>query len=112
VLIATGSEVHLATGARERLEAAGRRVRVVSAPCLEQFASEDAAYRDHVLPRGVRRVSIEAGRTPPWRSLVGDDGFSIGVDRFGASAPDKVIGQKLGLTVDGVTESIRRWLGG
>jgi transketolase len=112
VLIATGSEVHLAVGAKERLEKAGRKVRVVSAPCLEIFAHEDAAYRDAVLPRGVKRVSIEAGRTPPWRAIVGDDGLTIGIDRFGASAPDKVLGQKLGLTVDAVTDTITRWLGG
>ncbi len=111
VIVATGSEVHLAIGARERLEAAGRRARVVSAPSLEIFAEQDASYRDAVLPRGVRRVSIEAGVTTPWRAFVGDDGLAIGVDRYGASAPDKVIAQKLGLTVDGVTERIRAWLG-
>jgi transketolase len=106
--------VHLAVGAKERLEKSGKKVRVVSAPCLEQFAHQDAAYRDRVLPRGVKRVSIEAGRTPPWRAIVGagDDGLTIGIDRFGASAPDKVLGQKLGLTVDGVTDAITRWLGG
>src|SRR5262249_50396069 len=102
----------LAMGAKERLDKSGKKVRVVSAPCLEQFAHEDAAYRDLVLPRGVKRVSIEAGRTLPWRAIGGDDGLTIGIDRFGASAPDKVLGQKLGLTVDGVTDQITRWLGG
>jgi transketolase len=110
VIIASGSELHLATGARERLEKSGRKVRVVSALCLERFAEEDAAYREAVLPRGVLKASIEAGRTLPWRALVGDDGLTIGIDRFGASAPDMVIAEKLGLTVDAVTAKITSWL--
>jgi transketolase len=112
VLIATGSEVHLAVGARERLERAGKKVRVVSAPCLEIFERQDAAYQDAVLPPGTRRVSIEAGVTGPWRRWIGDDGLAIGIDHFGASAPDKVLAQKLGFTVDAVTERIERWLRG
>lgn len=111
VIIATGSEVQLAASARERLEAAGKKVRVVSAPCLEVFEQQDAAYRDAVIPRGTRRVSIEAGITLPWRRWVGDDGLTIGIDHFGASAPDKVLAQKFGLTVDSVTERIQTWLG-
>jgi transketolase len=111
VLVATGSEVHLAVGARERLEKAGRKVRVVSAPCLEVFAEQDAGYRASVLPRGVRRVSIEAGATTPWAAWIGEDGLAIGIDRFGASAPDKVLAEKLGFTVDAVTERIQSWLG-
>ncbi|MBX3263970.1 MAG: transketolase [Labilithrix sp.] len=111
VIIATGSEVQLAVGARERLEKAGKKARVVSAPCLEVFEKEDAAYREAVIPPGSRRVSIEAGVTLPWRRWVGDDGLSIGIDHFGASAPDKVLGQKFGFTVDSVTERIQSWLG-
>ncbi|MBX3197518.1 MAG: transketolase [Labilithrix sp.] len=111
VIIATGSEVQLAVGARERLEKAGKQVRVVSAPCLEVFEKEDAAYRESVIPPGSRRVSIEAGITLPWRRWVGDDGLTIGIDHFGASAPDKVLGEKFGFTVDSVTERIQSWLG-
>ena len=111
VIIATGSEVQLAVGARERLEKAGKKVRVVSAPCLEVFEKEDAAYRDSVIPPGSRRVSIEAGITLPWRRWVGDEGLTIGIDHFGASAPDKVLGEKFGFTVDSVTERIQSWLG-
>jgi transketolase len=110
VIIATGSEVQLAIGARERLEQAGKKVRVVSAPCLEVFEKQDAAYRDAVIPPGSRRVSIEAGITLPWRRWVGDNGLTIGIDHFGASAPDKVLGQKFGLTVDSVVERIQAWL--
>lgn len=110
VIVATGSEVQLAIGARERLEKTGKKVRVVSAPCLEVFEEQDAAYRDAVLPRGVRKVSIEAGITPPWRRWVGEDGLALGIDHYGASAPDKVLAQKFGFTVDAVTERIEAWL--
>jgi transketolase len=110
ILIATGSELQLAVGARAKLEAEGKKVRVVSAFCLETFWKQDAAYRDHVLPRGVKKCSIEAGRTPPWRALVGDDGLTLGIDHYGASAPDKVLGQKFGFTVDAVTDAVRKWL--
>ncbi|MBX3231030.1 MAG: transketolase [Labilithrix sp.] len=111
VLIATGSEVQLAVGARERLEKAGKKVRVVSAPCLDVFEEQDKAYRDKVLPPGTKRASIEAGITLPWRAWVGDGGLTIGIDRYGASAPDKIIAQKLGFTVDAVTEKLTTWLG-
>ena len=110
VIIATGSEVQLAVGARERLEKAGKKVRVVSAPCLEVFAQQEASYRDRVLPKGVRRVSVEAGVTQPWKAIVGEDGLALGIDHFGASAPDKVLAQKFGFTVDAVTEKIQAWL--
>ncbi len=110
VIVATGSELHVAVGARERLEKSGKKVRVVSALCLETFAEQDASYRESVLPRGARKVSVEAGRTPPWHAIVGEDGLAIGVDRFGASAPDKVLADKLGLTVDAVTSKIEAWL--
>lgn len=111
VIVATGSEVQLAVGARAKLEASGKKVRVVSALSLEVFAEQDEAYKKRVLPPGVRRVSIEAGRTDPWRGVVGESGLCIGIDRFGASAPDKVLGEKFGLTVDAVTAKIAAWLG-
>jgi transketolase len=111
VIIATGSEVQLAIGARERLEKAGKKVRVVSAPCLEVFEKQDAAYRDSVIPSNARRVSIEAGITLPWRRWIGDNGLAIGIDRFGASAPDKVLAEKFGFTVDAVTDRVTAWLG-
>ncbi len=110
ILVATGSELHLAVGARAKLEAEGKKVRVVSALCLEAFEAQDEAYRERVLPRGVKKCSIEAGRTPPWRAFVGEAGLTLGIDRFGASAPDKVLGEKFGLTVDAVTSRVRAWL--
>jgi transketolase len=110
VIIASGSELQLAVGARERLEKNGKKVRVVSALSLEVFAQQDAAYRDGVLPKGVKKVSIEAGRTDPWRGIVGENGLAIGIDHFGASAPDKVLGKEFGFTVDAVTAKIEAWL--
>jgi transketolase len=110
ILVATGSELQLAVGAKAKLEAEGKSVRVVSAFCLEAFAQQDAAYRERVLPRAVRKVSIEAGRTPPWRAVVGLDGLALGIDHYGASAAWKTLAAKFGLTVDAVTEKIRAWL--
>ena len=105
ILIATGSELHLATGAAERLAADGIRARVVSLPCWELFQAQDAAYRESVLPRAVRRrLSIEAGASLGWERWVGDEGAIIAIDRFGASAPAGTIFQELGFTVDHVTD--------
>jgi transketolase len=110
IILATGSELHLAAVARTRLEGEGKKVRVVSALCLEALEKQDAVYREKVLPKGVRKVSIEAGRTPPWKGIVGDDGLCIGIDHYGASAPEKVLAQKFGFTADAVTDKIRAWL--
>jgi transketolase len=110
ILIATGSELHLATGAKAKLEAEGKNVRVVSALCGEVFAKQDEAYKEKVLPKGVKRAAIEAGHPLPWKAFVGDGGLTIGIDHFGASASDKVLGQKFGFTVDAVTERVRSWL--
>ena len=110
VLLATGSEVEIAVGAKARLEADGEKVRVVSVPCWEAFERQDAAYRDQVLPRGVKRVVIEIGRSDPWRGVVGPEGLVIGWDKFGASAPNKEIQKQFGFTIEAVTEKIRGWL--
>jgi transketolase len=110
IIVATGSELHVAVAAAARLAAESKKVRVVSALCLEVFESQDAAYRERVLPKAVRKVSIEAGRTLPWRAIVGDDGLTIGIDHYGASAPEKVLAQKFGLTTDAVANSIRAWM--
>jgi transketolase len=106
VVLATGSEVHVAVAAKKILDAKGRRVRVVSVPCLEVFSALSQSAQDAVLPRGVRRVSLEAGRTPPWRGVVGPDGITIGVDRFGASAPAEKLAVELGLTAERVAAQI------
>jgi transketolase len=88
VVIATGSEVASACAAATALNAQGARIRVVSMPCTDRFESQDAAYRDAVLPPAVRRrVAVEAGATEGWYKYVGLDGCVIGLDDFGASAP-------------------------
>jgi transketolase len=108
VFLATGSEVGVAVEAARELQKDGTRARVVSLPCLEVFAAQDAAYQRDVLPDGGLRVSIEAGRTEPWRAWVGPDGICIGVDRFGASAPWEVIAEQLGLTASQVAKRVRK----
>ena len=113
ILIATGSEVHLALEAHERLVAEGVRSRVVSMPCRGLFFAQDDAYRDAVLPPRVEaRLSIEAAVTFGWRDVVGDHGQSIGLDRFGASAPAGDLFETFGFTVDNVYQRARTLLGG
>ncbi|MFT4214565.1 MAG: transketolase [Microbacterium sp.] len=108
ILVATGSEVHLAVAARETLAAEGIGARVVSAPSLEWFAEQDAAYRESVLPAAVTaRVSVEAGSTSLWRTIVGDRGRSVGIDHFGASADYKTLFQNFGITADAVAAAAR-----
>jgi len=103
ILIATGSEVSIALDARDRLEAEGTPTRVVSMPCREWFDAQDASYRQEVLPPNVRaRVSVEAATTFGWREVVGDDGDSLGIDHFGASAPYQILFEQFGLTAERV----------
>ncbi len=103
IIIATGSEVQLAIGAREALKAEGVNARVVSAPSLEWFAEQDDDYRESVLPAAVKaRVSVEAGLALTWRGIVGDAGRSVSIEHFGASADWKTLFQKFGITTDHV----------
>ena len=108
ILIGTGSELQLAVGGRAKLEAEGIPTRVVSMPCWEFFDRQPREYRDEVLPPSVRaRLSIEAGVTLGWQKYVGDKGGSIGVDRYGASAPGDVVMREYGFTVDHVVDFAR-----
>ncbi len=101
IMIATGSEVALAVAAAERLD--GRRVRVVSMPCVERFEAQDAPYRESVLPAAVTaRVAVEAGVTPAWYRYVGTTGAVVGIDRFGASAPAGELFDHFGFTAEKV----------
>jgi transketolase len=103
ILIGTGSEVQLAVAARETLEAAGIGTRVVSAPCLEWFAEQDADYREQVLPSAVRaRVSVEAGIAMSWHKIVGDAGRSVSLEHYGASASAETLYQEFGMTAEAV----------
>ncbi|SCE92283.1 transketolase [Micromonospora viridifaciens] len=101
ILVGTGSEVQLCLTARERLEADGTPTRVVSMPCQEWFFAQDEAYRESVLPRGVKaRVSVEAGIAMSWRRIVGDSGESVSLEHYGASAPHTVLFEQFGFTPD------------
>ena len=111
VLIASGSELHLAVEARESLEADGIPTRVVSLPSWRLFLDQDQAYRDSVLPPTVRaRVAVEAGTTLGWDRWVGDKGAMVGLDHFGASAPWQVLFKEYGITSDRVIEEAKRVL--
>ena len=111
VVAATGSELHLAMGARAALAPRGLRLSVVSIPCWEILNEQDAGYRETLFPHDVPVATVEAGRTLPWRALAGSKGLTIGIDRFGASAPGSVNGEKFGFTVEAVTSAIAGWLG-
>jgi len=108
LMMGTGSEVHVLAQAAELLAKEGRRVQVVSIPCLELFERQTRTYQESVLPPGTVRISLEAGRTEPWRRWVGEDGLALGIDRYGASAPDTVLAERLGLTPSSVADRVRR----
>ena len=103
ILIATGSEVEIAVAARLQLEAQGVATRVVSAPCLEWFDEQPAAYREQVLPAAVSaRVSVEAGLSLGWNKYVGANGKSVSIEHFGASADAKTLYREFGVTAEAV----------
>ncbi|MGH3951314.1 MAG: transketolase-like TK C-terminal-containing protein, partial [Pseudonocardiaceae bacterium] len=111
ILIATGSEVHLAVEAHDKLTADGIRVRVISLPCWELFDQQPADYRDQVLPPTVTaRVAIEKGSTLGWDRYVGTHGAIVGMHTFGASAPLKALRTKFGFTPDAITRTAREQL--
>ncbi|NEB53092.1 transketolase [Streptomyces griseus] len=108
ILVGTGSEVHIALEARESLAADGIDARVVSMPCREWFADQPDAYRDEVLPPGVRaRVSVEAAVAQGWRDVVGDAGRTVSLEHFGASAPYERLYEEFGITPRAVADAAR-----
>jgi transketolase len=111
VLISSGSEVGLILDAQKKLEADGIRARAVSMPSHELFARQDESYRNSVLPKGVRRIAMEAAHPMSWYRWVGDDGVIIGLERFGASAPAATIYTHLGITVDRMVETAKQLVG-
>ena len=103
ILIATGSEVHVALEAAQKLDEQGVHGRVVSMPCWELFEAQPSDYRDEVLPPDAKaRISVEAGVALGWKQWVGDEGDSISIEHFGASAPGGLVLEKFGYTVDNV----------
>jgi transketolase len=113
ILLATGSEVHLALEARPVLEGEGIKTRVVSMPSWDLFASQSQDYRDAVAPPSVRkRLAIEAAATLGWRRWVGEEGAVIGIERFGSSAPGSEVMRNYGFNVENVVEKAKHLLGG
>lgn len=112
LLLATGSEVHLAIEAVERLASEGIKAQVVSMPSWELFEKQDESYKESVIPSSVKaRVGIEAGVRLGWDRWLGDKGVFVGMNSFGASAPAKVCFEKFGITVERVVEAAKESLG-
>lgn len=108
ILIATGSEVNLAMEAQKELAKEGIDVSVVSMPSTALFDAQDASYKESVLPKAVtKRVSIEMGSTFGWERYIGFEGYAIGIDRFGASAPGNTVIENYGFTVEKVVEAFK-----
>ncbi|MGH7626606.1 MAG: transketolase-like TK C-terminal-containing protein, partial [Gemmatimonadaceae bacterium] len=111
ILMGSGSEVHILLAAAEKLFAHEIRVRVVSMPSLDVFARQPRAYRDEVLPPGIKhRIAMEAASPLSWYRWVGDAGEVIGLDHFGASAPYERLYQEFGITAEHVVARAREML--
>ena len=106
VLIATGSEVALALDTAKALEEEGKNIRVVSMPSMELFRAQDDSYKKEILPKGVKKVSIEMGTTFGWAEWTGACGLNIGIDRFGISGKGDLVQEELGFSVDAIKEKI------
>ena len=111
VLMASGSEVSLAVDAARMLAQQSIQARVLSIPDVTTFMAQPPQYRQELLPAGVPRVALEAGRSESFGRLLGDTGLFIGWEQFGASAPAEVLAEKFGLTTDQVVASVRRFIG-
>ncbi len=111
ILMATGSEVSISIDAARLLSKEGRRVRVVNLGCWDAFDAQPKEYREQVLPSSVTcRLAVEAACSFGWERYTGNKGAIFGIDRYGWSAPYKVIAEKLGFTAEGVAERARRLL--
>ncbi len=110
VIVATGSEVHIAIEAAKKLEKEGRKFRVVSMPCREVFMAQDTEYRRSVLPHKMPKAVVEAGSPGGWWRIAGSHGLVIGMDGFGRSAPGNVLAEKFGFTAEAVAEKVSAWL--
>ena len=112
IVIATGSEVGIASEAVRGMNAKGRKIRLVSMPSTNRFDAQDAAYQESVLPAAVtRRVAVEAGVRADWWRYVGLKGQVVGIDHFGASAPAKVLFPQFGFTAEKVIEAVEKTAG-
>jgi len=109
-ILASGSEVSLALAAGKLLAAQGVASRIVSVPCLETFLDQPSDYRQTLIPPGIPRVAVEAGRGALWWRILGENGLFIGIEEFGASAPAEVLAEKYGLTPERVADKIREFV--
>ena len=108
ILIATGSEVNLAVSAAKELASQGGKVRVVSMPSTDVFDVQDAAYKEEILPNAVRRrVAVEMGASQNWYKYIGLDGYVLGIDSFGASAPAPKVLAEYGFTVENLVNIVK-----
>jgi transketolase len=108
ILVATGSEVSVIMEAAAKLKEAGIGATVVSMPSFKIFEEQDEAYKMSIFPHGVPKISLEAGATMGWWKYVGRDGLTLGIDRFGASAPGPIALEKLGISVAHVVEAAKK----
>jgi transketolase len=112
ILIGSGSEVALCARAQEKLKGYGVKARVVSMPGMSLFEQQEGAYQESILPKAIRkRITVEAASTFGWHRWAGDEGASIGIDRYGASAPGDQILRNLGMTVEHVTAAALKLMG-
>lgn len=112
ILIGTGTELDLCVQAAKQLTADGRKVRVVSMPCVELFLEQSAAYQEEVLPNAIRkRIVVEAAESFGWHKFIGLDGDSVTMNRFGASAPGGTCMKEFGFTVENVVAKSKALLG-
>jgi transketolase len=109
-IVGTGSEASLALDASVLLERDGRRLRLVSMPCLDAFWELPEEEREAIVPSDLPVAVVEAGVPDPWYRLAGRDGLVLGLERFGASAPAPVLAEKLGFTAETVARRIEGWL--
>ena len=108
IIIATGSEVEIAVNAKKEMDKEGKKVRVVSMPCIELFEEQSEEYKESVLPAAVeKRLAIEAGVSMPWYKYVGAKGKILGIDHFGASAPAKKLFEAFGFTTEKALELLK-----
>ena len=111
ILMASGSEVSISLQAAALLEKGGVKVRVVSCPSLELFEKQDASYKQSVFPSAIKaRVSVEAGVAQCWYKYLGDAGEAVSIEKFGASAPEKILMEKYGFTPENIIETASRVL--
>jgi transketolase len=107
VIIATGSEVQLALGAKQKLAEEGVAVRVVSMPCTSVFDAQPPMYKDVVLIPTLPKIAVEAGVSDYWRKYVGLEGAVVGIDRYGESAPGAMLFEHFGFTADNVVKAVK-----